>query len=56
MDWFLSIREKKKHSFLIFDIVDFYLLKLSLTYPKQYLTVSDEDVEIIMHSRKNTFD
>ena len=58
IDWFSSIREKNKHSFMVFDIVDFYpsisenLLKLSLTYAKKYTTVSDEDVEIIMHSRK----
>ena len=58
IDWFSNIREKKKRSFLIFDIVDFYpsisehLLKLSLTYAMQFTTVSDEDVEINTHSRK----
>ena len=58
IDWFSNIREKKKHSFLIFDIVDFYpsisehLLKLSLTYAMQFTTVSDEDIEINTHSRK----
>ncbi|KAL9966710.1 hypothetical protein ACROYT_G024826 [Oculina patagonica] len=51
-------QEKSKHSFLVFDIVDFYpsiseeLLKLSLTYAKQHTAISEEDVEIIMHSRK----
>ena len=58
IDWFSNIREKKKHSFLIFDTVDFYLsisehlLKLSLTYAMQFTTVSDEDIEINTHSRK----
>ena len=58
IDWFSNTREKKKHSFLIFDIVDFYpsisehLLKLSLTYAMQFTTVSDEDIEINTHSRK----
>ena len=58
IDWFSNIREKKKRSFLIFDIVDFYpsisehLLKLSLTYSMQFTTVSDEHVEINTHSRK----
>ena len=28
------------------------LLKLSLAYAKQHTTISEEDVEIIMHSRK----
>jgi len=58
IDWFSNIREKNRHSFLVFDIVDFYpsisdeLLKLSLAYAKQHTTISEEDVEIIMHSRK----
>ena len=52
------MEDKSQHTFLIFDIVDFYpsiseaLLKLSLDYARQFATVSDEDVEIIMHSRK----
>ena len=47
-----------RHSFLVFDIVNFYpsisdeLLKLSLAYTKQHTTISEEDVEIIMQSRK----
>ena len=57
--WFSNIKDKDKHSFSVFDIVDFYpsiseaLLKSSLEYAKQHTTISDEDVEIIMHSRKN---
>ena len=52
------MEDKSQHTFLIFDIVDFYpsisaaLLKLSLDCARQFATVSDEDVEIIMHSRK----
>ena len=55
IDWFSNIKDKDKHSFLVFDIVDFYpsiseaLLKSSLEYAKQHTTISDEDVEIIMH-------
>ena len=58
VDWFSSIREKHRHSFLVFDIVDFYpsiseeLLRLSLEYAQQHTTVSEQEVEIIMHSRK----
>ena len=58
VDWFSSIGEKHKHSFLVFDIVDFYpsisedLLRLSLEYAKQHTAVSEQEVEIIMHSRK----
>ena len=58
VDWFSRIDEKQKHSFLVFDIVDFYpsisedLLRLSLEYAKQHTTVSEQEVEIILHSRK----
>ena len=58
IDWFSAIQNKSQCTFLIFDIVDFYpsiseaLLRLSLDYTKQFTTVSDEDEEIILHSRK----
>ena len=58
IDWFLNVKEKNRHSFLVFAIVDFYpsisdeLLKLLLAYAKQHTTISEEDVEIIMYSRK----
>ena len=58
VDWFSSIGEKHKYSFLVFDIVDFYpsisedLLRLSLEYAKEHTTVSEQEVEIILHSRK----
>ena len=58
IDWFSNIKDKDKHSFLVFDIVDFYpfiseaLMKSSLEYARQHTTILDEDVEIIMHSRK----
>ena len=58
IDWYSSIGEKHRHSFLVFDIVDFYpsisedLLKLALEYAKQHTTVTEQDIEIIMHSRK----
>ena len=58
IDWFSGIEDKSQHTFLIFDTVGFYpsiseaLLKLSLDYARQFTTISDEDIEIIMHSRK----
>ena len=54
----LWYRRQSQYTFLIFDIVDFYpsiseaILKLSLDYARQFTTISDEDIEIIMHSRK----
>ena len=58
IDWFSAIQDKNQCTFLVFDIVDFYpsisesLLALSLDYARQFTTVSDEDEEIILHSRK----
>ena len=58
IDWFSAMKDKSQCTFLIFDIVDFYpsisevLLTLSLDYAKQFTTISDEDEEIILHSRK----
>ena len=58
IDWFSAIKDKSQCTFLIFDIVDFYpsisqaLLTLSLDYARRFTTVSDEDEEIILHSRK----
>ena len=43
----------------MFDIVDFYssisvnLLLQALTYAKKFVSISDEDIEVIMHTRKS---
>ena len=48
-----------KHSFTIFDIVDFYpsiseeLLEKAINFAKQKTPVPDQDIEIILHSRKS---
>ena len=58
IDWFSNIKDKSQCTFLIFDIVDFYpsiseaVLTVSLDYTRQFTTISDEDEEIIPHSRK----
>ena len=58
IDWFSAIKDKSQCTFLIFDILDFYpsvseaLLTLPLDYARRFTTVSDEDEEIIVHSRK----
>ena len=51
---------KKKNTFVIFDIDSFFyplisenLLKNAISYTKQYVTVTDQEVDIIMHSRKS---
>ena len=57
--WFKNIRNKSNHTFVIFDIDSFYpsisenLLKNAISYAKQYVTITDQEVDIIMHSRKS---
>ena len=59
IEWFTKINNKEKHSFIVFDIVDFYpsiseaLLNGALNYAKQFIAISDDDREIIMHARKS---
>ena len=57
IDWFITIQ--KKHSFVIFDIKDFYpsikekLWIKALKFAESYTDISDEDKKIINHSRKS---
>ena len=59
MKWFKNISNKSNHTFVIFDIDSFYpsisenLLKNAISYAKQYVTITDQEVDIIMHSRKS---
>ena len=58
VDWFSSIGDKHKHSFLVFDIVEFFpsiseeLQRSTLENAKQHTAISEQEVEIIMHLRK----
>lgn len=57
INWFFNIKDKDKHSFLVFDIPDFYpsiseaLRKLLLEYARLHTTLSNKDIKIIMLSR-----
>ena len=57
--WFTNIRHKQEHSFASFDIDSFYpsitetLLSKAISYAKNYTTISDRDIDIIMHCRKS---
>ena len=52
IDWFRSIQHKSRHTFITFDIVDFYpsisedLLRSTSTFAKEYATVTDSDMEV----------
>ena len=58
-EWFTKIDRKEKATFFCFDVVDFYpsitedLLKRALLFAKQYTTISDQENDIILHSRKS---
>ena len=56
---FSDIQHKNQHTFDVFDIENFYpsitekLLTDSICFSKQSTTISDLDINIIMHSRKS---
>ena len=57
--WFTNIPDKKEHSFVSFNIDSFYpsitetLLSKAMSYAKDYATISERDIDIIMHCRKS---
>lgn len=59
IDWFTAIANKDNHTFVIFDIVDFYpsitedLLTKALSFAKQHVDISQKDQDVIFHARKS---
>ena len=59
IDWFCNLQDKQSLSFLVFDIIDFYpsiseqLLLKALDFANQFDTISSQEKEVIMHSRKS---
>ena len=59
IQWFSNLPEKQSLKFIKLDIQNFYpeiglkLLQDSIDWAKNYVTISREDVEIIMHCRKS---
>ena len=59
ISWFKSIDMKESCSFVSFDIVEFYpsisedLLKRAIQFAKGHVEITDEEVNIIHHSRKS---
>ena len=57
INWFKNIKNKKKCTFMQFDIEEFYpsiskeLILKSITYAKTLVNTSDEEINTIMHSR-----
>ena len=59
IDWFGNIEEKSRHSFISFDIIDFYpsisenLLDQALSWASNLASISNEDISVIKHARKS---
>ena len=59
IEWFGNIKDQERHSFISFDIVDFYpsisekLLDQALSWASKLTTISDNDILIIKHARKS---
>lgn len=62
LEWFRSLKEKKKLSFVQYDIEAFYpsitkdLLMQSINYAKSITIVKDEEIDIILHARKSVLE
>ena len=59
INWFKQIDEKRLHTFIIFDIKDFYpsiketLLKNAIQFPAEHPNISKNDFEVIFHAQKS---
>ena len=57
--WFKQLRNKKRKSFIIFDVCSFYpcitpeLLSLALDWAMMYVNITSEEKNIIMQSKKS---
>jgi hypothetical protein len=57
ISWFGNINDKDKHSFISFDIVDFYpsisekLLDEALAWASDLATITENDISIIKHNK-----
>ena len=61
IEWFKNIKNKTETSFIIFDILIFYLsispdlFKKSIGFPKFIHNISDNDLKIIVNAIKTLF-
>ena len=57
--WFKQLKNKKNLSFFVFDVINYYpsitleLLMKALTWAKQFVDISDEEIEIIVETKKS---
>ena len=61
IEWFSNIEQKSRHSFISFDIVDFYpsisenLLDQALSWASSLAEISHEDISIINTLENHSF-
>ncbi len=59
IEWFGNIKEKHRHSFISFDIVDFYpsisenLVDQALSWASNLAIITKDEISIIKHARKS---
>ena len=59
IDWFKNIKNKPGHSFLSFDVAEFYpsiteeLLDKAITWARAYVSIDDKQIKVIKHARKS---
>ena len=59
LEWYKQIKDKEKHSFLVFDIVSFYpsitieLLNKALDWASQFVAITSDERKSIIDSRKS---
>ena len=59
LNWFNSINDKQKHTFITFDIVEFYpsitldLLNKALQFASNYDHITKDEAQIILHAKKS---
>ena len=59
IEWFKLLKNKKNLSFFVFDVVNYYpsitleLLTKALTWAKQFVDISDEEIDIIVETKKS---
>ena len=59
LNWFRNLKDKKQLKFIIFDVEQFYpsidekLLKKTLEWSKQFVSFSEDEIEVIMAARRS---
>ena len=60
IDWFEELKNKKEMVFIVFDVVNYYpsitleLLVKAIEWAKQFVDISDEEIEILKETKKIT--